>query len=445
MLYEPLQRIAEPLVKWSVEVPRLEDLPRIVHRAAKVALTAPMGPVFLSLPGNVVDASAELDLGKPTRVEQRVRPSDQAIGELATRLLAASRPVIIAGREIAAGDAFRELEQLAELLGAGVFHEPIPYNARFRTAHPAFLGDLTRKQETVRTLLQPFDLVICVGGDLLRMSVHSPIDPLPPGMPVVHISNRDWELGKNHATELAIRADVKETLQALLPALSARQPAAARAAAAQRLATLAEQNWSVRRAASRQRLESAAPSRPMAAAHLMLLLADALPPDAIVVEEALTAAPALATFADVTSPTSLYGLASGGLGFALPGAIGISLAHPGRPVVVAVGDGSAMYGVQALWTAAQQRLPITYVVINNGGYRILKERLLARGRSRNFVGMELREPAVDFVALGRAMGLHAMRVDEPGEVGAALQQAIASGKPTLLDVPVADPTHPTER
>ncbi len=442
MLYEPLQRIAEPLVKWSVEVPRLEDLPRIVHRAAKVALTAPMGPVFLSLPGNVVDATAELDLGKPTRVEQRVRPSDQAIGELATRLLSANRPVIIAGREIAAGDAFRELEELAELLGAGVFHEPIPYNARFRTAHPAFLGDLTRKQETVRSLLQPFDLVICVGADLLRMSVHSPIDPLPQGLPVVHISNRDWELGKNHATELAIRADVKETLQALLPALSARQPAAARAAAAQRLTTLTEQNWSVRRTAARQRLESAAPSRPMAAAHLMMLLADALPPEAIVVEEALTAAPALATFVDVTSTTGLYGLASGGLGFALPGAIGISLAHPGRPVVVAVGDGSAMYGVQALWTAAQQQLPITYVVINNGGYRILKERLLARGRSRNFVGMELREPAVDFVALARAMGLNAVRVSEPGEVAAALQQAIASGKPTLLDVPVADPTHP---
>ena len=440
MLYEPLQRIAEPLVKWSVEVPRIEDLPRIVHRAAKVALTAPMGPVFLSLPGNVVDATAELDLGRPTRVEQRVRPADDVIGALAARLLAARRPVIIAGQEVAAGNAFAELEQLAERLGAGVFHEPIPYNARFRTAHPAFLGDLTRKQETARSLLQPFDLVICVGADLLRMSVHSPIDPLPQGMPVVHISNRDWELGKNHATEIAIQADVKETLLALLPALSLHQDAAARAAAAQRLTTLADRNWSVRRTAARERLASAPPAQPMDPAHLLMLLADALPPDAIVVEEALTAAPALATFVDVGSPTGLYGLASGGLGFALPGAVCISLAHPGRPVVVAVGDGSAMYGVQALWTAAQRRLPITYVVINNGGYRILKERLLARGRSRNFAGMELREPAIDFVSLARGFGLNAVRVGEPGEVAVALRQAIGSGKPTLLDVAVADPT-----
>jgi benzoylformate decarboxylase len=440
MLYEPLEQIAQPLVKWAVEVQRLEDLPRIVHRAAKVALTEPMGPVFVSLPGNVVDATAEIDLGSPTRVQQRVRPVDAVIDQLAARLLAARRPVIIAGSEIANRDAFAEAEQLAELLGAGVFHEPIPYNARFRSAHPAFLGDLTRRQETARGLLQPFDLVICVGADLLRMSVHSPIDPLPEGMPVVHLSNRDWELGKNHPTELAICADVKETLLALLPVLAARRDAGYAAAAGQRLKTLAEGNWTARRSAARRRLETGAAAQPMQPAYAMMLLADALPADAIVVEEALTAAPALATFVDVRSPTSCYGLASGGLGFALPGAVGISLAHPGRPVVVAVGDGSAMYGIQALWTAAQQQLPITYVVINNGGYRILRERLLARGRSRNFVGMELREPAIDFVSLARGLGLGATRVSDPGALGAALSQSIAGGKPTLIDVVVADPT-----
>jgi benzoylformate decarboxylase len=436
MLYEPLVRVAEPLVKWAVEVPRLADLPRLVHRAAKVALTEPRGPVFLSLPGDVMDAVAELDLGQPTRVEQRVRPADDVLERLALRLLCAQRPVIIAGREVANGDAFAELARLAELLGAGVFHEPVPYNARFDTEHPAFLGDLTRKQETARALLQPFDVVVCVGADLLRMSVHSAIDPLPEGMPVVHLSNRDWELGKNHATELAICADVKETLRALLPLIEQRRPAAQAQAARQRLAALAERNWRRRADTARAQLQSQpAPAR-IDAATLMMALAEALPREAIVVEEALTAAPALATFVPARTPTSWYGLASGGLGFALPGAVGIALAQPGRPVVAVVGDGSAMYGVQALWTAAQQQLPITYVIVNNGGYRILQERLLARGRSRSLVGMEFGAP-IDFAAIARGFGLHATRVEDPSHLRGALNEAIASGRPGLLDVAVA--------
>jgi benzoylformate decarboxylase len=438
MLYAPLEQIAQPLVKWSVEVPRLEDLPRVIHRAAKVALTAPMGPVFVGLPGNILDAQAPLEMGSPTRVEQRVRPVDAVIAQLADRLLAASRPVIIAGRELAAGDAFAQAEQLAELLGAGVFHEPVPYNARFNTEHPAFLGDLTRKQAHARALLAPFDLVICLGADLLRMSVYSATDPLPDGMPVVHLSNRDWELGKNHPTELAVCADVKETLRALLPVLAARRTAAQAQGAQERLSAIARRNWRAQREAERGKLLARADASAIDTSLLMMTLADAVPRDAIVVEEALTGAAALATFLPVRSSTAFYGLASGGLGFALPGAVGIALAHPGRPVVVAVGDGSAMYGLQALWTAAQFDLPITFALIDNGGYRILQERLLARGRSRNFVGMELREPAIDFVSLARGFGLSAARVSAPGEVRPALDRAIASGKPTLLDFAVAD-------
>lgn len=437
MLYEPLVRIAQPLVKWAVEVPRLEDLPRIVRRAAKVALTAPMGPVFLSLPGDIMDASAALDLGLPTRVEHRVRPADAVLVQLAERLLAARRPVIIAGRELAAGDAFAELARLAEALGAGVFHEPVPYNARFDMEHPAFLGDLTRRQETARALLEPFDLVLCAGADLLRMSVHSPVDPLPAGMPVLHLSNRDWELGKNHTTELAICADVPETLRALLPLLASRVTPEYADGAAGRLRDLATRNWRSKADAARRKVLAREPGSGLDAAFLMMTLADVLPRDAIVVEEALTAAPALATFVPVHSPTGFFGLASGGLGFAVPGAVGVSLAHPGRPVVAAIGDGSAMYGVQALWSAAQQRLPITYVVIDNGGYRILQERLLARGRSRNLVGMELREPSIDWVAVAQGLGLAASRVADPAALQDTLRQAIASGEPALVQVMMA--------
>jgi benzoylformate decarboxylase len=170
----------------------------------------------------------------------------------------------------------------------------------------------------------------------------------------------------------------------------------------------------------------------------MMRLVDALPDNAIVVEEALTAAPALASFLPMRDPNSFYGLASGGLGFGLPGAIGISLAQPGRPVVAAIGDGSAMYGIQALWTAAHLRLPITYVLINNRSYRIIKERLLTGRKTDRFVAMDMKDPPIDFAAVARGLGLTARCVTDPNDIDSALRDAIASGLPNLIEVIVDD-------
>src|SRR5512134_315958 len=247
LLYAPLVPVATPFVKWAVEATRAEDLPRILRRAAKVALTPPTGPVFLSLPGDVLEQEATMDLGARTRIDTRTRPSDEALVELARRLLAARNPVIIAGHELATHEAFAEAAELAELLGAGVFQQTVPYAAQFPTGHRAYLGALTRVQKSVRAALEPFDLLVCLGADLLRMSVYSPLDPLPEGLPVVHVSERDWEIGKNHAVELAICANVKETLRALLPLLRSRRGAEGAAAAERRLAALAPRNWSAQR------------------------------------------------------------------------------------------------------------------------------------------------------------------------------------------------------
>ena len=438
LLYEPLVPIAQPLVKWAVEVTRVEDLPRIVRRAAKIAMTPPTGPVFISLPGNILDDVAPLDLGYPTRVDAATRPSDDTLRRLADRLLAAANPVIIAGRELANHHAFDDASALVTLLGAAVYHEPVPYNARFPSHHVACMGDLTRNQALVRDTLRPFDLVLCLGADLLRMSPYSAVDPLPDDMPVVHISERDWELGKNYPTELAIRADVKETLHALLPVLRATQTSAYVAQAAKRLDALASRNWSARRTHVRDEISAKAARLPMDPQVLMLRLVDALPEHAIVVEEALTAAPALASLLPMRDPNSFYGLASGGLGFAMPGAIGISLAQPGRPVVAVVGDGSALYSIQALWTAAHLKLPVTYVIINNRSYRIIKERLLAGRHTDRFVGMDMNDPPIDFVAVAQGLGVHAFRVSNPSDIERAVRGAIDSGVPTLIECLVDD-------
>ena len=433
MLYEPLVPVAQPLVKWAIEVTRAADLPRIIHRAAKIALTPPSGPVFLSLPGDVLDEALELDMGRPVRVDSAARPSDAALATIAGMLAAAQRPAILAGQELAARDAFAEAAQCAELLGAAVYGSSIPYAAPFASEHASYMGALTRQQPQVRKTLEQHDLLLALGADLLRMSVYSAVEPLPPELKVIHISERAPELGKNYRTDVAVQADVKQTLRALLPLLKTDRPAAAR-----RLAELKSRNWSAQRDKARMDAMLAAETKPIDPQYLALRFTEALPRDAVVVDEGLVSTYSLPKLLALRGPRDYYGLASGGLGFAVPGAVGISLALPGRPLAAIVGDGAAMYSIQGLWTAAHLGLPITYVIANNRGYRIIKERLVSFRKTDRFTGMDLREPELDFVALASSMGLAARRVVEPQDIAPALREAFAAGRPNLIDVRVAD-------
>ena len=433
MLYEPLVPVAQPLVKWAVEVTRAADLPRIIHRAAKLALTPPTGPVFLSLPGDVLDETAAMDLGRSVRVDGAVRPADATLQQIATLLAAARRPAILAGQELALRDAFGEAAELAERLGAAVFASSIPYSAQFPSEHPAFMGALTRLQKQVRSTLESYDLLLVLGADLLRMSVYSPVEPLPPELPVIHVSERAHELGKNYRTDLAVHADVKETLRALLPLIKID-----RSVAEGRLSDIKRNNWSTQRDKARIDAMLAAETKPIDPQYLMLRLTEALPRDAAVVDEGLVSTYALPRFLVNRGPRDYYGLASGGLGFAVPGAVGISMALSGRPIAVIVGDGSALYSIQGLWTAAHERLPITYIIANNRGYRIIKERLVAFRKTDEFTGMDIRNPDLDFVALAQSFGLAARRVTDPQDIAPALREGFASGKPNLIDIRVAD-------
>jgi benzoylformate decarboxylase len=280
--------------------------------------------------------------------------------------------------------------------------------------------------------------MFCIGADLIKMSVYSPVEPLPPHLAVVHLSERARELGKNYPVDIAVQSNVKHALAALIPVLRRRRSAQAAEAAAQRLREIEPRNWSAQRrhaAAAAMRHAESAPIHPH---YLMLRICETLPADAVVVEEALISTLSLPTFLPLRDPQRLYGLASGGLGFGVPGAVGVSLALPGRPVAAIIGDGSSMYGVQALWTAAHLKLPITYVICNNRSYRIIKERLVAMQGSDRFVGMDLREPEIDFVHLAQSFGLAARRVSVPDDIVPVLKAAFASGEPNLVDIRVAD-------
>ena len=436
VLYGPLVQMAEPLVKWAVEVTRLEDLPRIVHRAAKIATTPPTGPVFISLPGDILNTEAGIDLGRSTRVDTRVKPSDEALQALVQHILKAQRPVIVTGDEIVKSDALNEAAALAEALGAPAYQCSTPYGAHFLSESPCFMGALSRLQKQVREVLSPYDLMIVLGADPLRMSVYSEVDPMPDGLTMIQIGLVDWDLAKNYGAEIALKADVKETLRALVPALKAAGGAALETRAKRGVAELASKNWTAKRKALIEQIAKAKDKSPIDPDYLTLGLVEAMPENAILVDEGLTSGRQVLGLRPHRERYGYHALASGGIGWGLPASVGVSIANPDRPVVCFSGDGSAMYSIQALWTAAHHKLPLSVVIANNGGYRIIKQRLLAFHGDDRYVGMDFVDPPVDFSGLARSLGLEAIRIGDPKELKPKLSDAFKRPGAKLIEVMV---------
>jgi len=234
ILWADLPTIARPLVKWSSEVHRVADLPRLVHRAAKTALAPPTGPVFLSLPGDILRADADIDLSAPSRVAPRLR-GDRAAVEAAADLLAqAKHPVIMAGDAVAQSRAHAELVELAELLGAPVYAEFVPNTASFPASHPLFRGSMVRLAPDVRKVLEQYDVLFSVGADLFTLSLPSDVDPMPATIKLIHLDVDPWELGKNYPPAVAILGDPKGTLPEIIAAVRERMTSGARGAARDR-------------------------------------------------------------------------------------------------------------------------------------------------------------------------------------------------------------------
>ena len=434
LLYGPLVDMARPLVKWATEITRIEDVPRILRRAAKIAMASPTGPVFLSLPGDILNTSTALDLGQRTRVDALTLPSDKSLRHLSERILAAKQPVLLAGTEIVTSDALHEAAELAEVLGAPVYQQTVPHGAHFFSEHPAFMGALTRIQDQVRSTLSPYDLMICIGSDVLQMSVWSATDPLPLDLPIVQIGLRDWEMGKNYPAEIALRSDVKETLQKLIPQLRQLQDTKRTRTSVTSLEQIAQNNWSTNREQRRQDIGARLDDSSIDPDWLMMQIADSIPADTIIVDEGLTTSKNLLQFLPHRDRYSYFGMVTGGIGWGIAAAVGVQLAQPNRPVVAISGDGSAMYSPQALWTAAHLELPILFLIFNNQGYRILKERLLAFHGNDQYIGMNLREPSIDFTGLATSFGMRAEKIVDPAQFEVIFKDAVNFDTPCLLEI-----------
>ena len=266
------------------------------------------------------------------------------------------------------------------------------------------------------------------------MSIWDDTEIIPNKIPIIQLGINDWELGKNFSTELAILGNVKSSLEIINQEFKKSKNRNFLKKSKPRIEKFKKNNWLSNRKElfkNTQKLNSTKPIRPE---WLMLEISESLPKNYIVIEEGLVSTRTLLNYLPIKKHNDFYGLASGGIGWAISGAIGASLANPDKTIIAVIGDGSSMYGIQSLWTAAHYNLNIIYIIANNNGYRIIKERLEAFHKNKNFIGMDFKNPPIDFVKLSIAMGIPATRLEDPKNISNVIKNTIKNRGPHLLDI-----------
>ncbi|TNH31736.1 benzoylformate decarboxylase [Micromonospora orduensis] len=407
--------LPQPYVKWAYEPARAQDIPAAVLRAYATAVQPPAGPVFLSLP---MDDWAQPAGPTPEvrSVATRFGPDPQRLDEFA-RVLAGSRdPVLVFGPGVDRSGSWSEAVALAERLAAPVWSAPAPERAGFPEDHPHFRGVLPFAIGPLAEKLSGHDTVLVVGAPVFRYYPYVPGEHLPSGTRLLHVTDDPDEAARAPVGD-SLLGDPGLTLAALLELLpqADRTPPVARA-------------------------NHAAPdiSTPLSADALFAALAGHWPADGVLVQESPSNLAALRRRLRVTRPASYFTMASGGLGYGLPAAVGVALAERdtgrGRPVVAVIGDGSFHYSVQALWTAARLSLPVVVVVPVNQQYAILKA-FAEFKETPGVPGLDL--PGLDITAIAAGYGCATEVVQSPDQLGAALTAGLRADRPTVLPVPIS--------
>jgi benzoylformate decarboxylase len=437
LLYDPmlagdLVGITKAVVKTAVEVQHARDLPLVMRRAFAEAVRPPAGPVFVSIPMDLLAEESTVDV--PARSAPVTPGVASGIAAAAELLAGADRPVVIAGDGVGREHAVEELVAVAEALGAAVYHQPMADGINFPGNHPLYHGMPLPTTAAVHALLAEHDVAFVVGTRAFPAHHFTPDQPVPDGVRVVQLESDTAALGRNFPVQVALAGGLPASLRALADRLSGAVPDADR-----RLRELGTATGKARAesdAAARGRY-GPAPMDPLAAVHA---IATALPADAVVIEEAITAGLLLRRVLRQDRPGSYRHAIGGGLGWGIGAAIGTRMGAPSRPVVAVLGDGCATFGLQALWTAAHHRVPVTFVVINNGEYRTLKD-TLDRGKSRStqlrrYVGLDLREPALDWRGAGGFFGVPVLRPAGCAELAELVAGSSTLDGPRLVEVRV---------
>jgi len=407
---ERATELPQPYVKWSVEPARAADVPRALQRAWHVAMQPPCGPVFVSIPSDDWDEQAE-DLA-PRSVRSAQRGDTAGLAALSKHLGASKRPVFVVGAAIDRDGAWDEVVALAELHGALVWASPLIGRASFPEDHPLFAGFLPAFREEIHRRLAGHDLLLAIGAPLF--TYHAPgAGPYVPAGMAVHQLTDDPAMAAAALTGDALVGGIRDSLAELIRA---------------------GRSTPVTAQSGRKPAAPLPLTDPLTDRLLLQTLAELRAADSIIVEEAPSSREPMHDYLPILRPDTFYTCSSGGLGHSLPAAVGIALGRPGKRVIALLGDGSAMYSIQGLWTAAQLQLPVTFIIINNGRYEALRQIGARLGNARP-VGMDL--PGIDFVQLARAQGCEALRVEGAADLSRVLRAALATAGPVLVDVRVS--------
>jgi benzoylformate decarboxylase len=399
----------QPYVKFSVEPARPEDVPAAIARAYYVAMQPPCGPTFVSVP--VDDWTRPTQPIEARRVSRELGPDPAAMKTLVSALSASKRPALVVGPGVDRAEAVDLMVKVAEKAKATVWASPFSARCSFPERHPQFAGFLHASPGQLSDALREHDLVVVIGAPVFTFHVEGRASIFDGATILFQITDDPGAAAVTPAGN-SIVATMRPALAMLLDLL----PETARAMPAGRV------------------LPPAPPAAdPLPVEFLVHSLSNAMPADAVLVEEAPSHRPAMQKFMPMRGQDSFYTMASGGLGFSLPAAVGMALGRPGVRTVCLIGDGSAMYSIQALWTAAQRKLPLTVIVINNSGYGAMRSFSQVM-QVRNVPGLEL--PGIDFVKLAEGMGCHAVRVTKAAELAAALSRGLSHDGTSLIEVMV---------
>ncbi|MEU4985010.1 thiamine pyrophosphate-binding protein [Streptomyces sp. NPDC021969] len=431
MLSADIAALARPAVKESLDVHHAFDLPLMLRRAFDLARRAPAGPVLLTVPMDLLAEDTAVEV--PVRSGSAPAQPSGGLARAAELLARAENPVIVAGDGVGRSGAVRELVTVAEAAGARVFHQPMFDRLDFPLTHPLHQGMLGASHADIRKALEGHDLILIVGCHAFTPHHYTPVDPIPPGATVVQLDDDPAEPGRNFPVALGLTGGVKESLSALRGELRAHEDLPARARKRMVAARERAHSHMMSQRARAATLKGPAPFDPAAA---VLAVASALPREATVVEEAITAGLLLRQALRLDRPGSYVHTVGGGLGHGIGAAIGTRLGDPARPVVAVLGDGCTLFGLQGLWSAARYQVPVTFVVMNNGEYRTLKQTLDAWDSPAAQPLLDLAPPPLDFTRAAEFFAIPAVRPDTLEELSEAIAGSAHATTPVLVEVRV---------
>jgi benzoylformate decarboxylase len=441
ILSHDLVAMATPVTKWSVQIERADEIAPILRRAFKIATDAPQGPVFVALPIDVLEQETAIEAVAAERLWRTTHPDPRGIEALAALLLKSQNPVIVAGDDVARSGATDALVALVEAIGAPVWFEGLRHHAPFPTAHPSYRASLPGDAAQVRKALGEADLVLLLGGPFFEDIWFAPGGHIAKGAAVAQIEPSPERLAFNNHLDAGLVGDLSASLGALVSTLASRAPQEFKLAAQRRNQALADLRASERET-HRARVEKSWNREPPSMPRVTAELRRGLPDNVVIVDESITASLDLARAFDYRGFGDYFGGRGGGIGQGLAGAIGVKVAMPDRPVVAISGDGSAMYSIQSLWTAAHHKLAIVFVILANREYRILKHNTdvwrqnFQPGTQHPYQQMDLTGPEFDFVHLAAGMGVEGVRIEKAAEIAPALAKAVAANKPYLLEIAI---------